>query len=158
MMTTNRVQILLVEDSAADVLLMREAMREGGVPKDLHVVGDGEQALVFLRDGLPGQASVPVDLVLLDLNLPRKRGLDVLAEIRADPALRRTPVIILTTSTAESDVRRAYDTGANCFMVKPVDFDRFRRVVAALDEFWFGVARLPAPDRTPATVAEGREG
>jgi len=139
-----RIQILLVEDNAADVRLLREAMRDAQSLNDIQVATDGEQALVTMREG-PGHASTTsrFDLVLLDLNLPRKGGLEVLAEIRRDPMLSLTPVIILTTSGAETDVRSAYGLGANCFVVKPVDFGNFRKVIVAIDQFWLGVARLP---------------
>ncbi|MEO8692309.1 MAG: response regulator [Acidimicrobiales bacterium] len=142
-MIDGRIQILLVEDNAADVRLLREAMRDVKTPSDLRVASDGEQALAMLQRGaeLPDQARA--DLVLLDLKLPRKGGLELLGDIRADENLRLTPVIVLTTSTSQSDVERAYGLGANCYIVKPVDFEHFRQVVAALDQFWFVCARLP---------------
>ena len=142
-MRGDRAQLLLVEDNAADVRLLREAMREARTPNDVLIAGDGEQALEALtgRVDLPGTGRV--DIVLLDLNLPRKSGLELLAELRSDVKLRSTPVIILSTSTSQADIDRAYDLGANCYIVKPVDFDQFRSVVAAIDHFWFGVVHLP---------------
>lgn len=137
------VQILLVEDSPADVRLTREAFRDAKVANDLHVVSDGEAALDFLRRSGPhGDAPRP-DLVLLDLNLPRMSGREVLQDMRADPALRTIPVAVLTTSNAESDVHRSYDLGANCYLVKPVDFGEFLKVISAIDDFWLTVVRLP---------------
>ena len=144
-MNGDRFQILLVEDNAADVRLMREAMGEARTPNDLQVAGDGELALAFLKGETPEAEHAAVDLVLLDLNLPRKSGLELLVEIRDDAELQLTPVIVLTTSTAEADVRNSYGQGANCFIVKPVDFEHFRVVVAAIDQFWLNVALLPGP-------------
>jgi len=132
--------ILLVEDNAGDVRLTREALREADVRVELVAVPDGEQALAFLRD--PREAPRP-DLVLLDLNLPKKNGLEVLDEIKADPELRSTPVIMLTTSASARDVAAAYDRGVNCYVVKPLELDDFTGLVQAIDQFWLDVARLP---------------
>ena len=142
-MIDDRIQILLVEDNAADVRLLREAMRDVKTPHDLRVAGDGEQALAMLRRdaALPEQARA--DLIFLDLKLPRKSGLELLRDIRADENLHLTPVIVLTTSTSQTDVERAYGLGANCYIVKPVDFEQFRQVVSAVDQLWFVCARLP---------------
>jgi CheY-like chemotaxis protein len=135
--------ILLVEDNAGDVRLTREALREADVAADLVAVPDGEQALAFLRkEGDHEDAGEP-DLILLDLNLPKKNGLEVLEEIKGDPKLRRTPVIMLTTSSSARDVAACYDRGVNCYVVKPLDLDDFTGLVQAINRFWFEVARLP---------------
>ena len=123
------VEILLVEDNQADVVLTREALEHSKLANQLHVVEDGVEALAFLRrEGDYGAVPRP-DLVLLDLNLPRKDGREVLAEIKADPDLRRIPVVILTTSSAEEDILKTYDLHANCYITKPVDLDQFLKVV-----------------------------
>jgi chemotaxis family two-component system response regulator Rcp1 len=130
--------ILLVEDNAGDVRLTREALREADVSVELTAVADGEQALAFLR----GDAPRP-DLILLDLNLPKKNGLEVLEDIKRDPALRRIPVIMLTTSSSARDVVACYDRGVNCYVVKPLDLDDFTALVQAIHSFWFGIAQRP---------------
>ena len=136
-------RILLVEDNPGDVRLTREALREGGLTVELTAVPDGEEALAFLRgDREHGEAPRP-DLVLLDLNLPRKNGVEVLEEIKTDPDLRAVPVIMLTTSSSARDIAACYDRGVNCYVVKPLDLDDFTRLVQAIHSFWFGVARLP---------------
>jgi CheY-like chemotaxis protein len=137
------VEILLVEDSPGDARLTQEALREGRVPNNLRVVPDGIEALAFLRrEGRYAAASRP-DLILLDLNLPRMDGRQVLATIKADESLRRIPVIVLTTSRDERDIRRSYDLHANCYIAKPVDFDQFIDVVRAIEGFWLTIATLP---------------
>jgi two-component system, chemotaxis family, response regulator Rcp1 len=137
-------RVLLVEDNEADVRLTREALRESGELVRLAAVSDGEQALAYLRrEG--GFADVPrPDLVLLDLNLPRKNGLEVLRELRTDPELAAVPVIMLTTSSARQDVIDAYGAGANCFVVKPLELDEFMDLISAIRSFWLGVAQLPS--------------
>ena len=130
--------ILLVEDSAPDAMLIRQALNEAGVVADVEVVTDGELALARLRRG-----PAP-DLMLLDLNLPRKDGREVLAELKDDPALRTIPVIVLTTSNAERDVVRSYELSASCYITKPIDLDEFIRVVRSIESFWLTVVRLPA--------------
>ena len=138
-------EILLVEDNAADVRLTREAFKEGNVTHHLNVASDGEAAMAFLhRRGQYAAAPRP-DLVLLDLNLPKKDGREVLAEIKGDPSLRKIPVVVLTTSKAEEDVARAYDLNCNCYITKPVDLDQFIKVVQSIDDFWLHVAVLPPP-------------
>jgi len=125
------------------VRLTREALKEGKVLNELHVVGDGEEALAFLhREGKHAQAVRP-DLILLDLNLPKKDGREVLAEIKEDPTLRRIPVVILTVSKAEEDIVRTYDLHANCYITKPVDLEQFIQVVRSIEDFWLCVVRLP---------------
>ena len=140
-MTARR--ILLVEDNAGDVRLTREALREAEVAVELVAVPDGEHALEFLRnEGAYGDAKRP-DLILLDLNLPKKNGLEVLEEIKGDPELRRTPVIMLTTSSSARDITACYDRGVNCYVVKPLELDDFTGLVQAINRFWFEVAQLP---------------
>ena len=136
--------ILLVEDNAGDVRLTREALREAGEEVRLSSVGDGEQALTYLRRQEGFREAPRPDLVLLDLNLPRKNGLEVLDEMRADEALACIPVIVLTSSAARQDVEAAYSRGANAFVVKPQDLDAFMDLIGAIRSFWLGVARLPS--------------
>ncbi len=137
------IEILLVEDNPGDVRLTIEALKEGKVRNNLAVAKDGVEALAFLRrQGSHARASRP-DLILLDLNLPRKDGREVLAEIKKDPALRRIPVVVLTTSKAEEDILRTYDLHANCYITKPVDLEQFISVVRSIDDFWLSVVRLP---------------
>jgi chemotaxis family two-component system response regulator Rcp1 len=137
------IEILLVEDNPGDVRLTIEALKEGKVRNNLAVAKDGVDALAFLRrQGSYAGASRP-DLILLDLNLPRKDGREVLAEIKEDPLLRRIPVVVLTTSKAEEDILRTYDLHANCYITKPVDLEQFISVVRSIDDFWLSVVRLP---------------
>lgn len=137
------IDILLVEDNPGDVRLTKELLRESKVLNELHVVTDGAEALAFLRrEGRHSQAARP-DLILLDLNLPRRDGREVLADIKRDPSLRRIPVVILTTSRAEEDVVRTYDLHANCFITKPVDLNEFVKVVRSIEDFWLTIVKLP---------------
>ena len=135
--------ILLVEDNAGDVRLTREALREAEVAVELVAVPDGEEALAYLRREGEFAGATPPDLILLDLNLPKKNGLEVLEEIRRDTELRRVPVIMLTTSSSARDISACYDRGVNCYVVKPLDLDDFTALVQAINRFWFEVARLP---------------
>lgn len=147
MITTLRpCDVLLVEDNPSDVYLTQVAFRRSRSDSQIHVVEDGIQAMAFLRRELPYDAAPRPDLVLLDLNLPRKDGFKVLQEMKSDPELRPIPVIVLTTSTAEADVLRCYESHANCYIAKPVDFDHFERVVREIESFWFNVAALPRRD------------
>ena len=137
------IEILLVEDSPADVLLTREAFEQNKIVNTLHVAEDGIQAMDFLyRRGAYASAPRP-DLILLDLNLPRKNGREVLAEIKADPDLRSIPIVVLTTSNADEDILRAYNLNANCYVVKPVGFDNFMQAMQSIRHFWFSVVTLP---------------
>jgi two-component system, chemotaxis family, response regulator Rcp1 len=139
------IDILLVEDNLGDVRLTREALKEGKVLNDLHVVGDGIEALAYLRREGQYAKSMHPDIILLDLNLPRMDGRELLAKIKTDPKLRRIPVVILTTSKAEEDILKTYDLHANCYITKPVDMDRFITVVKSIEDFWFTIVKLP-PD------------
>jgi len=135
--------ILLVEDNPGDARLAQEALKEGRMSSRLKVVVDGVEAMTYLRrEGSFNDAPRP-NLVLLDLNLPRKDGRQVLAEMKADPELRRIPVVVLTTSQAEQDILRSYDLHANCYITKPVDLDRFISVVRSIEEYWCSVVNLP---------------
>ena len=142
-MTVQLMQILLVEDNAADVRLTKEALKDAKILNDLHVTRDGVEAMDFLQRRAPYEDAPRPDIVILDLNLPRKDGKEVLAELKGDPTLRSIPVAVLTTSEAEADVLDTYDLGANCFLTKPVDLDQFLKVVQAVEEFWLGMVRLP---------------
>lgn len=137
------IEVLLVEDDPGDVLMTREAFADNKVRNSLHVVSDGVEAVAFLRrEGEYANAPRP-DLILLDLNLPRKDGREVLEEIKADEELRRIPVVVLTTSEAEEDVLRSYHLHANAYVTKPVDFEQFINVVRHIDEFFVSVVKLP---------------
>jgi two-component system, chemotaxis family, response regulator Rcp1 len=141
--TLKHIEILLVEDSPADVLIAREALAEAKLINSIHIADDGVEAMDFLYKR--GKfASVPrPDLILLDLNLPRKNGREVLAEIKADEELKNIPVVILTTSSAEEDILRSYNLHANCYVVKPVEFTNFVKAVQSIQQFWFSVVTLP---------------
>lgn len=139
------IDILLVEDSVSDVRLTREALKEARVCNNLHVVGDGVAAMDFLRrKGKHKDASRP-ELILLDLNLPKKDGREVLEEVKADDDLKRIPVVVLTTSKAEEDIIRSYNLHANAYVTKPVNLDQFLHVINSLGQFWLAVVTLP-PD------------
>jgi two-component system, chemotaxis family, response regulator Rcp1 len=135
--------ILLVEDSPGDVRLTREALEHAKLANQLHVVDDGEQAMAFVRKEPPYEDAPRPDFILLDLNLPRKDGREVLMEIKQDPDLRRIPVVILTTSASEEDLLRAYDQHVNSYVRKPIDLNRFIEVVRSIDDYWLGVVTLP---------------
>jgi chemotaxis family two-component system response regulator Rcp1 len=146
--TAAPIEILLVEDSPGDVRLTREAFRGGKVHINLHVAWDGAEAMAFLRrEG--EHANVPrPDLILLDLNLPKKDGREVLEEIKENPDLKIIPVVILTTSSFEADILRSYQLHANCYITKPVDFAGFLQVVSTIDDFWLSVVKLPPTIRS----------
>jgi len=137
------VEVLLVEDSPGDVRLTREALKEGKVRNNLNVVSDGVEAMEYLRRQGPYAGAVRPDIVLLDLNMPRKDGREVLAEMKADKGLKRIPVVILTTSEAEQDILRTYDLHANCYLTKPVDLDQFISIVKSVEDFWLTIVKLP---------------
>lgn len=137
------VEILLVEDNPADVDLTKETLEFAKLRNRLHAVNDGVEALAYLRREPPFEDAVRPDLILLDLNLPRKDGREVLQELKADPSLRSIPVVVLTSSDAEKDVIKSYDLGANCYITKPVDLDQFADVVRCIEDFWFVVVKLP---------------
>jgi chemotaxis family two-component system response regulator Rcp1 len=141
------VDILLVEDNAGDVRLAREGLKEGKLLNNLHVVDDGVKAMAFLRHEGPYSDAPRPDLILLDLNLPRKDGREVLAEIKADARLSSIPIVILTTSKADEDVLKSYALHANCFVTKPLDLDQFLKVVHSIEEFWLTIVRLPTKPR-----------
>jgi CheY-like chemotaxis protein len=138
------IEVLLVEDDPGDVLLIREAFDFNKVHNNLNVVSDGEQALDYLRGAGDYADRTRPDLVLLDLNLPRKDGREVLAEVKADPDLRTIPIVVLTTSEAEEDVLKSYQLHANAYVTKPVDFQRFVSIVRQIDDFFVSVVRLPS--------------
>ena len=137
------VDILLVEDNPGDVRLTKEALKDAKVLNEIYVARDGVEAMEFLnKQGSFAEAPTP-DLILLDLNLPRKDGREVLAEIKEDPMLKRIPVVILTTSKAEEDIIKTYNLHANAYITKPVDINRFVEIMHALEEFWFTIVKLP---------------
>ena len=140
---TTVIEILLVEDDPGDVLMTREALESSEPPRRLTVVGDGESAMDYLRKRGRHSAAVTPDLILLDLNLPRMDGREVLAALKADPQLRVIPVVVLTTSEAEDDVIRSYSLHANAFVTKPVDFDQFAEAIRRIDDFFVSVVRRP---------------
>ena len=143
-MNAKPIELLLVEDNPGDVRLTRVALKSGKVWCNLHVAEDGQAALAFLRQqGSYANAPRP-DIILLDLNLPKIDGREVLSNIKADENLKRIPVVILTTSQAEEDILRAYNLNANCYITKPVDFDQFLNVVRVVEEFWLTIVKLPA--------------
>ena len=139
------IEILLVEDNPGDVRLTREALKDGKIRNNLSVVMDGEEVMFYLhKEGKYKDAPRP-DLILLDLNLSKKNGREVLAEIKTDPNLRRIPVVILTVSKADKDIIKSYDLHANCYIIKPVNLDRFIKVVKSVEDFWLTIVKLP-PD------------
>jgi len=139
----NSIEILLVEDSPGDQRLTKEALKEGKINNNLYIVEDGEEALAFLKKEEPFTTVPKPDLILLDLNLPKMNGQEVLKIIKADEKLKRIPVVILTTSQEDEDILNAYNLNANCYITKPVDFDQFIHVVNKIQEFWFTIVKLP---------------
>jgi CheY-like chemotaxis protein len=137
------IDILLVEDNPGDVRLTREVLKDGKLRNNLFVCGDGEEALEFLRRRGKHANAVRPDLVLLDLNLPRKSGREVLAEVKEDPELRAIPIIVLTTSAAEQDILQTYNLHANCYITKPVDLPQFIKIVHSICDFWLEIVKLP---------------
>jgi two-component system, chemotaxis family, response regulator Rcp1 len=144
MLDGRTVEILLVEDNPGDARLTREALKEGKIQNNLHHARDGVEAMEFLRrEGAFAGAPAP-DIILLDLNLPRKDGREVLAELKQDPQLRSIPVVVLTTSEAEQDILKTYELHANCYISKPVDLEKFIAIVRAIENFWLAVVKLPS--------------
>jgi two-component system, chemotaxis family, response regulator Rcp1 len=137
------VEILLVEDNPGDARLTQEALREGKIRNKLYHAHDGVEALAFLRRAAEFATAPRPDIILLDLNLPRKDGREVLAELKQDQALRTIPVVVLTTSDAEQDIVKSYELHANCYITKPVDLEKFITVVSAIEDFWLTVVKLP---------------
>lgn len=143
-MTADLISVLLVDDDPGDALLVREAFEDHKIGNMLSVVSDGVEALEYVRrEGSYASATRP-DLILLDLNLPRKSGIEVLEEIKGDPALATIVVVVLTTSEAEEDIVRAYKLHANAYITKPVDFEQFTKIVHQIDDFFIGVVKLPS--------------
>jgi two-component system, chemotaxis family, response regulator Rcp1 len=142
-MIVQPINILLVEDSPSDVLLTQEALHDAKIANELFIARDGEEAMSFLRQEGEHTDSPRPDLVILDLNLPRMDGREVLREIKNDSILRRIPVIVLTTSSSDRDITEAYDNYVNCYLTKPIDFEEFISVVRSMEYFWISVVRLP---------------
>ena len=142
---SSAINILLVEDNPGDIRLTKEVLKEGKIQNNLSVVMDGEEALLFLKKAGQYANAVTPDIILLDLNLPKKDGREVLAEIKADPGLKCIPVIVLTTSAAEKDILSMYSHYANCYITKPVDFNQFINVVRHIEDFWLTIVKLPKP-------------
>jgi CheY-like chemotaxis protein len=138
------LQVLLVEDNEGDVRLIKEAFYESNIEKSFSVAKDGEDALNYLyKKGQYAESQRP-DIILLDINLPRKNGFEVLEQIKNDPELKRIPVIMLSSSSSEEHIHKSYDLSANCYVTKPVDFDEYIQVVRIIEDFWFGRAKLPS--------------
>ncbi len=137
------VEILLVEDNSGDIRLTQEAFKDGKIINNLSVVEDGEEAMDFLRRNGRFENAPKPDIILLDLNMPKKDGRTVLAEIKSDPELKNIPVIVLTTSQAEADILKSYDLHANCYITKPVELDEFFSVIRSIKDFWLSIVRLP---------------
>jgi two-component system response regulator len=140
------IDILLVEDDAVDVELTREALSESKIKVTLNVVRDGERAMSYLRKEEPYAAAATPDLVILDLNLPRMNGQEVLQAMKSDEHLKKIPVVVLTTSSDKEDIARSYALGANCYVTKPMGLDQFSQVVHSIETFWFTIVRLPEKD------------
>ncbi len=139
------INILVVEDDPGDVALIEESFASIGARVTLHVVSAGDEAMAFLRRQPPHAGQPRPDMMMLDLNLPRMGGLEVLEEVRADPVLRSLPVLVFTSSASSRDISLSYFHGANCFITKPDDFARYRDVIGVIERFWFETAKLPAP-------------
>lgn len=143
MQAEKNIEILLIEDNPGDVRLTLEALKEGRINNKVQVMSDGEQAVDYLKRDAGSESRPLPDLILLDLNLPKLSGREVLEIIKADEALKHIPVIILTTSRAEDDILKSYQHYANCYITKPVDFEQFALVVKKLEDFWFSIVRIP---------------
>jgi two-component system, chemotaxis family, response regulator Rcp1 len=145
--TLSEVNILLVEDNPGDIRLTKEVLKEGKIKNNLSVVMDGEEAILFLKKQGQYKDAITPDIILLDLNLPKKDGREVLEDIKSDPELMMIPVIVLTTSSAERDIANPYAQHANCYITKPVDFNQFIKVVKSIENFWLSVVKLPKLDQ-----------
>lgn len=141
------INILLVEDNPGDIRLTKEVLKEGKIRNSLSVVTDGEEALLFLKKEGPYKAAFTPDIILLDLNLPKKDGREVLSQIKEDNVLKLIPVIVLTTSDAEQDIINMYAHHANCYITKPVDFNQFINVIRSIENFWLTIVKLPKTDK-----------
>jgi len=148
LMATKPITILLVEDNPGDARLTIETMKSAKVRNTLHVARDGIEAMAFLRQEAGFANAVRPDLILLDLNLPKKDGREMLADLKADPILRRIPVVVLTTSQAEEDIVRSYDLHANCYITKPIDLNQFIVVVKSIENFWLTIVSLPSYEKS----------
>ena len=144
------VEFLLVEDNPGDVRLTKEALKDSKVRNNLNVLRDGLSALAFLRREAPYENAPRPDIILLDLNLPKMDGRELLSHIKADPKLKRIPVVVITSSEAEQDILRTYDLHVNCYVTKPVDLDQFIKVVQSIETFWLTIVQLPLPDNSEA--------
>lgn len=144
----NPIEILLIEDNPADIRLTQEAFREARLHNTIHVAQDGVSAMAFIRQTAPFQHAPRPDLILLDLNLPKKDGREILKEVKSDPHTRTIPVVVLTTSEDEGDVLRSYDLHANAYLVKPIDVLRFITMIRSLESFWLSVVKLPPKEPT----------
>lgn len=142
--TGKTINILLVEDNPGDIRLTKEVLKEGKIRNKLDVVTDGEQAILYLKKTGQFKDVITPDIILLDLNLPKKDGREVLAEIKTDPLLMLVPVIVLTTSAAEQDILNMYAHHANCYITKPVDFNQFISVIKSIEDFWLSIVKLPS--------------
>ena len=140
------LEVLLVEDSEADAVMVEETLLESKLKMNLTIVPDGVEAMRLLRQQDQYRKHRLPDLIILDLNLPRKDGREVLAEVKEDPVLKKIPVVVLTTSSADEDILRSYELHANCYITKPLDFDQFAKIVASIESFWFTIVRLPSTD------------
>ena len=141
------IEILMIDDNPGDIWLTQQALQECKINNHLHYIEDGEEAIAYLRrDGVYAQATRP-DLVLLDLNLPKRSGFEVLAEIKSNPQLKHIPVVILTTSQAEKDIMQSYNLHANAYITKPIELDQFIEIVSAIESFWFQIVKLPPQDQ-----------
>jgi CheY-like chemotaxis protein len=147
-MSIDPIQVVLIEDSAADIRLTQEALRDGKVINELHILRDGEEALNYLFRRGEYEGAVRPDLIILDLNLPKLDGKEVLSQLKSDESLRSIPVAVLTSSSADRDIVESYDLGANCYLTKPVDLEQFLKVVNQIEDFWLGIVRLPSMNRT----------
>lgn len=137
------VEVLLIEDNPGDIRLTKEALKEGRVLTNLHVVEDGQKAMTFLRRQAEYKAAPTPDLIIMDLHLPGKNGQTLLKEIKADRKLRRIPIVVLTTSEAKDDILQAYESQASCYVTKPIDLDKYLNIVRSIEDFWFKIVKLP---------------